>query len=200
VGYNRCNIRSQGITPASPLLILKIHVDNYRYELFGSIKSPETWAWGPFLLGHADKCDRLPGVADRIYEGYLTRNPNTTFHSCDSRGSCPVRDNANVVQIIPVTNHDFSTDHDAIPSPLAEVVRAKSNSPIPSSDSKRKSEVSSQSPKRTKETALKEPGHTLLAQSWWVRAGKITRPPLVASSGEALSYYIVPLRFKRRSR
>lgn len=179
-----------GLTPIN----IEIHVDNYRYELFRSIKTPEAWNWGPFLLGHADMCRRLPGVADHVYEGHLTQNPDTTFHSCDSLGPCPVRDNANVVQIIPVTNHAFSIDNDKIPARPAEVVEMRSYSTMELNNLERKSDNAPQSrPKRLKETVMKEPGHTLLPQrdNWWVRAGTMTRPTIVSPSGEPLSYYIV---------
>jgi hypothetical protein len=183
--------RVKAQTPATPTNI-KIHVDNYRYELFGSIRSPETWAWGPYLLGHTDKCQRLPGVADHTYEGHLTQNPHTTFHSCDSLGGCPVRDNAHVVQIIPVTNHAFSIDNNENPPRPVEVVDLRSNSPGKANDLNQKREGALQgTPKTVKGAVLKEPGHTLLAQSWWVRGGMTTRPPIVAPSGEPLSYYIV---------
>ena len=175
-------------------IYIEIHVDNYRYELFRSIKTPDAWTWGPFLLGHTDMCRRLPGVADHVYDGYLTQNPDTTFHSCDSLGLCPVRDNANVVQIIPVTNYAFSIDNDESPPRSAEVVDDRSHSAMEINDLKRKGNNALQSrPKSLKEAALKEPGHTLLPQrdNWWVRAGTMTRPPIVSPSGEPLSYYIV---------
>ena len=72
-------------------------------ELYGSIKSADIWEWGPLLGGHVDRSQKKSGVADYLYQSYLTEDPETAFHSCDSRGVCPVRDNAKVVQIIPIT-------------------------------------------------------------------------------------------------
>jgi hypothetical protein len=166
--------------------------------LFGSIKSAEAWSWGPLLGGHVDKCLRKAG-ADRIYDGALTEDPHTPFHSCDSRGICPVRDGANVVQIIPVTTRERTSG--AQSNVADEVVAShpyRAIEPTASGNSSLKrvlDEPASRedSPKRMRETVMKEPGHTLLTpqQNWWVREGSNERPPLLSSDGEELSYYLV---------
>lgn len=175
-------------------------MDRYRYELFGSIRAPDVWNWGPFLRGHVDRCQRKGGLADHFYEGGLTEDPNTVFHSCDSRGICSVRDRSNVVQIIPVTTKalvrdqktgDNSVDVD-FPSDGQEAAPFK----IESQSLKRKRGDTSppgKSRKRAKEIVLKEPGHTLLEpkQTWWIREGTKVRPPLLSADGENLSYYLV---------
>lgn len=192
MGSRGRGIWSQGTPPLVPTHI-KIHVDSYRYELFASIKTPETWTWGPYLLGHTDKCRRLPGAADHVYEGHLTTNPETAFHSCDSLGRCPVRDNANVVQIIPVTSHVFPPGNEEI-SATAHIRSPISNSEGQSIVSKRKPEAElDRGSKRLKQTILKEPGHTLLAprENFGVRAGAANRPPIVNTDGQSLAYYIV---------
>ena len=160
--------------------------------MFASIKSPETWTWGPYLLGHTDKCQRLPGAADHLYEGHLTTNPETTFHSCDSLGRCPVRDNANVVQIIPVTSHVFPLDEEIYAT--ADIHRPISNSVGQSNVSKRRPEPElDRSSRRVKQAISKEPGHTLLAsrKTFGARAGAANRPPIVNTDGQSLAYYIV---------
>jgi hypothetical protein len=192
VGSRGRGIWSQGTSPLV-LAHIKIHIDSYRHELFASIKSPETWTWGPYLLGHTDKCRRLPGVADHTYEGHLTTNPETTFHSCDSLGRCPVRDSANVVQIIPVTNHVFTLDNEEI-SASADILDVTSDSQDQSSVSKRKHKAElDRSLKRPKLTMSKEPGHTLLApiETSGIRASTASRPPIYNREGQSLSYYIV---------
>jgi hypothetical protein len=131
-------------------------------------------------------------VADHTYEGHLTTNPETSFHSCDSLGRCPVRDNANVVQIIPVTNHAYSLHNEEI-SATADI-DLKSNSLDQSNISKRKLEAEvDRSSKRLKQTILKEPGHTLLAprETWGFREGTANRPLILTPDGQPLSYYIV---------
>lgn len=166
--------------------------------MFGSIKSAEAWSWGPVLGGHVDKCLRRPG-ADRTYDGALTEDPHTPFHSCDSRGICPVRDGANVVQIIPVTRREQKSDTQS--NVGNEVVASYPRRAIKPAASRNWSlkrvldEPASreESPKRVRETVIKEPGHTLLTpqQNWWVREGSNERPPLLSSDGEELSYYLV---------
>lgn len=166
-------------------------------ELYGSIKSPHIWEWGPLLGGHMDRSRKKSGVADYLYQSYLTENPETTFHSCDSREVCPVRDNANVVQIIPITTR--------------RVIREDQASQIGDSNTKDNLEFSTstktlkriyendeeleRSPKRTKRLILKEPGHTLLEpkKSWWVNESSKERLSLFSVTGESLPYYIVSL-------
>jgi hypothetical protein len=158
-------------------------VDRYRFELFGSIKSAEQWIWGPFLCGHVDKCQKKAGIADYEYEGRLTEDPNTPFHSCDSRGVCPIRDAANVVQIIPVTTtgvkHVNSQTNSEITSDITGQLKRKRD------DDDSKQEV--------KRIILKEPGHTLLAPraSWWTKENSKERPPILSEQGESLPYFIV---------
>jgi hypothetical protein len=172
-------------------------VDRYRYELFGSIKSAEAWTWGPLLRGHVDKSSRRAGISGHVYEGALTEDPHTPFHSCDSLGTCPVRDAANVVQIIPVTTTkqptpDVQPEKPDVPRPRHELENVDSaNKSV-----KRKSEEPTdrnESPKRPGETVVKEPGHTLLQprKSWWIREGSKERPALLSSNGDDLSYYLV---------
>jgi len=116
----------------------------------------------------------------------LTEDPNTRFHSCDSKGACPVRDQANVVQIIPITTRAAiarkQTENDSIDS--SDLTDKGVKRKVESDDSLEPS------PKRTKGLVVKEPGHTFL-DGWWIRDKKRPRPQLISKDGESLSYYIV---------
>lgn len=170
-------------------------MDQYRYEVYSAIKSPETWIWGPFLGGHIDKSQKKVGLANRTYEGALTENPNTRFHSCDSREACPVRDSANVVQIIPVTTHTTAVEEKvsnldhfgsrAMPDGISQSVAVKQIL-----ERRRPLEPS---PKDVDETILKEPGHTLLEPRthWWVEGTSEERVPIISEEGEPLPHYLV---------
>ena len=138
--------------------------------------------WGSFLSGHVDKGQKKSGIADVLYEGVLTEDPNTRFHSCDSKGPCPVRDNANVVQIIPITTRTAiarkQTEDDRVPSDLAE------------NGFKRNDDSVEKIATRINRLVVKEPGHTFL-DGWWTRDKTRPRPQLISEEGGFLSYYIV---------
>ena len=164
----------------------QIHVDRYRYELYRSIKSADVWEWGPFLGGHVDPGQKKDGLADHVYEGQLTEDPNTILHSCESKGICPVRDAANVVQIIPITS-------DKAPKKeyLSEsIVVESANFQEPSKKRKALEDISD---RPDKIAVLREPGHTLLEprENWWVRRGTRERPPIYSADGDILPYYLV---------
>jgi len=141
--------------------------------------------WGSFLSGHVDKGQKKSGIADVLYEGVLTEDPNTRFHSCDSKGSCPVRDNANVVQIIPITTRTAiarkQMENNSLDSDFAEQGLKRN---VEYNDSIEKS------PTRIKGVVVKEPGHTFL-DGWWTRDKTRPRPQLISEEGGFLSYYIV---------
>ena len=163
-----------------------MHVDPYRYELFKSIKSADGWAWGSFLSGHADRGQKKLGVADVLYEGILTEDANTRFHSCDSKGSCSIRDNADVVQIIPITTRMAIARKQADEEEI-------DISGLKDSTLKRKLAFDNdveKSPKRIKGLMVKEPGHSLL-DGWWIRDKSRARRQILSEDGIDLSYYIV---------
>jgi len=167
-----------------------IHVDRYRFELYQSIKSGDVWEWGPFLGGHVDLGQKKAGVADHIYDGQLTEDPNTILHSCESRGACPVRDSANVIQIIPVTS-DRAPKKDY----MLESTAFKSTDVGDASKRRKTSyDISDRPNKVIPNGALREPGHSLLEprESWWVHHGAKERPPIYSSDGLILPYYLVP--------
>lgn len=177
---------------------IKIHVDGYRYELYGSIKDVQAWAWGPFLAGHHHKYQKAT-FHGHYYGGALTQDPDTHFHSCESRGRCPIRDAANVVQIIPVTSRRESrldqheTGHNSQQRPISDELSGKESAVL----NERIGVDSAQGQRRTqlRETILKEPGHTLLVPrtSWRTRESTTERPPIFSSDGETLPYYIVTI-------
>jgi hypothetical protein len=168
------------------LLNGQIHVDRYRYELYRSIKSADVWEWGPFLGGHVDPGQKKHGLADHVYEGQLTQDPNTMLHSCESKGLCPVRDGANVVQIIPITS-------DKAPKKEYMTESIVANFEEPSKKRKASEDISGRPDKMASNAALKEPGHTLLEprENWWVRHGTTERPPIYSADGDILPYYLV---------
>ena len=154
------------------------------------------WEWGPFLCGHVYVRPKKSGVADQIYEGFLTKDPNTRFHSCESRGVCPVRDIANVVQIIPITTRGASRSNATLESDISSPKFKVEEISLEAGALKRKHEHDTdtqRSRKRLKELIMKEPGHTLLEPraSWWVAEGSNERPPLISATGEQLPYYLV---------
>jgi len=176
---------------------IKIHVDNYRYELYGSIKDVQAWAWGPFLAGR-HKYQRA-NFHGHYYGGALTQDPNTHFHSCESRGRCPIRDAANVVQIIPVTSRReirparHETGQISQQRPISHELSGKESVVL----KKRIGLDFAQGQRLTqlRETILKEPGHTLLVPRtfWWTKESTTERPPIFSSDGETLPYYIVTI-------
>jgi len=164
-----------------------IHVDRYRFELYQSIKSADVWEWGPFLGGHVDRGQKKVGAADHIYDGQLTEDPNTILHSCESRGVCPVRDSANVVQIIPVTSNQApKQDY------MFESTAFGSADPGDTSKKRRTSDNLSDHPNTN--GVLRDPGHTLLQprQNWWMCQRAQHQPPIYSSDGDILPYYLVP--------
>ena len=144
-----------------------------------------------------DRSQKKSGVADYLYESYLTEDPETTFHSCDSRGVCPVRDNANV-QIVPITTRKVIREDQATQIGESNVQDNLESHPSTETLKRRrgKDEEPEQSPKRTKELILKEVGHTLLEpkKRWWTNETSKDRPPLFSATGEPLPYYIVCLQ------
>src|SRR5436190_8857206 len=132
-------------------------------ELYGGIKSADMWEWGPLLGGHTDRSQKKSRVADYLYEGYLTEDPQTFFHSCDSRGVCPVRDNANVVQIIPITTRSVIREDQTSQTGVWNAKIDLESHPSTNTLKRRyeKDEEQERSPKRIREMILKEAGHTL---------------------------------------
>ena len=190
----KCKVLS--FITSSLLKSAKIHVDRYRYELYGSIKSTEAWVWGPFLRGHPDK-GRNPDSATRFHQGVLTEDPNTPFHSCESKGVCAVRDAANVVQIIPITtqrpvrcneetwSNSFRFHNDPVEEIRANPFRGRLHAESPPE----------RSVKRATQRIIREPGHTLLEpqENWQVHEapGGRGRPTIISDDGVALPYYLV---------
>ena len=171
-------------------------MDRYRYELFHSIRSADVWEWGPFLSGHINRSEKKEIVADHIYEGVLTEDPNTIFHSCHSKGVCPVRDGANVVQIIPVTTRKIVPAYEKSQVDRPDPGDHRESFSRSAGTLKRKHIEDIQhgpDPKRAKDVIVKELGHTLLEprQSWWGAEETKERLPIVSASGERLPYYIV---------
>jgi hypothetical protein len=169
-------------------------------ELYRSIKSGDIWEWGPFLGGHVDRSQKKFGVADYLHDSYLTEDPETTFHSCDSRGVCPVRDNANIVQIIPITTRRVIRGDQVTQTNYSNTKGSLESFPSTKTQKRKrgKNEEPERSPKRVKELILKEVGHTLLEpkKSVWVNEMSKERPSLFSTTGESLPYYIVCLRFR----
>ena len=97
-----------------------------------------------------------------------------------------MRDQANVVQIIPVTTRTAiarkQTENDSIES--SDLADKGVKRKVESDDSLEPSS------KRTKGLVVKEPGHTFL-DGWWIRDKNRPRPQLISKEGESLSYYIV---------
>lgn len=125
----------------------------------------------------------------------MTEDPNTRFHSCDSRGVCPVRDTANVVQIIPVTTRKPIRHHllePGLSNPGFSIEGESAEVKTLKRKHGRDLELE-RNPKRVKELIMKEPGHTLLEpkESWWVCEGSSERPTLLSATGELLPYYLV---------
>lgn len=138
-------------------------------------------------MGHVDKCSKNYSIANSPYEGALTQNPNTPFHSCESRASCPVRDSSNVVQIIPITSSiqikepsDRENESQII---LEEHSLLKRKRALHDNGSER----------HAKRIPLKEPGHQLLIPrgSWWTKDSSKERSPIISDEGESLPYFIV---------
>jgi hypothetical protein len=105
---------------------------------------------------------------------------------------------ANVVQIIPVTTMGRLTleDEEIKMENQAELGNGSQDRTYSSSMLKRKNieEFSvERSPKRLKEEALTEPGHTLLKpqESWWVNPDTKERPPIFSADGDSLPYLLV---------
>jgi hypothetical protein len=143
-------------------------------------------------MGHTDKCSRKNGVANRVYEGALTLDANTMFHSCESRGTCHFRDSSNVVQIIPVTSTIL----------LQDAGKCDNEGRATSEDVhslKRKGDFKDDGRGDTKRILLKEPGHQLLIprESWWSKERSKERPPILSDDGESLPYFIVFNLFER---
>ena len=101
-----------------------------------------------------------------------------------------MRDQANVVQIIPITTRAAiarkQTENDSIDS--SDLTDKGVKRKVESDDSLEPS------PKRTKGLVVKEPGHTFL-DGWWIRDKNRPRPQLISKDGESLSYYIVTTLF-----
>jgi len=183
-----CTFRSKVEFLPHSVLNSSIHVDRYRFELYQSIKSADVWEWGPFLGGHVDRGQKKVGAADHVYDGQLTEDPNTILHSCESTAVCPVRDSANIVQIIPVTS-DQAPKQDY----MFESTAFECADPGDASKKRRTSDNLSDHQNKVTPNGVRELGHTLLEprQNWWMCQGAQDRPPIYSSDGDVLPYYLV---------